>query len=56
MTFIETAVGPTRARLLADSGLSAGRFAALQLDKHFQPLTLDGMKALEPLAFQRAQI
>jgi len=52
--FIEQAIGPTRARLLMDGGLSAERFAALQLDKNFQPLTLDEMKALEPLAFQRA--
>jgi len=56
MAFIETAIGPTRARLLMNGGLSAERFAALQLDKNFQPLTLDEMKDLEPLAFQRAGV
>jgi hypothetical protein len=56
MAFIETAIGPTRARLLANGGLSAERFAALQLDRNFQPLTLDEMKALEPLAFERASL
>ena len=56
MGFVETAIGPVRAKLLVDGGLSPERFAELQLDRNFQPLTLDEMKALEPLAFQRAGI
>jgi hypothetical protein len=36
--------------------LTAERFASLQLDKNFKPLTLDQMKGLEPLAFERAGI
>lgn len=52
--FQDAAIGPTRAKLLRDGGLSASRFAALQVDKRFDPLTLDEMKSLEPLAFERA--
>lgn len=52
--FIEAAIGPKRAKLLIDGGLSAERFSALQLDRNFEPLTLDEMKRLEPLAFERA--
>lgn len=52
--FQNEALGPTRADLFRNGGLSADRFAALQLDRNFQPLTLDEMKKLEPLAFNRA--
>ena len=52
--FVESVLGPTRAKLLLDGGLSAGRFADLQLNKKFEPLTLEQMKQLEPLAFKRA--
>jgi hypothetical protein len=34
--------------------LSADRFAQLQLDKNFAPMTLAEMKLLEPLAFKEA--
>lgn len=54
--FQEVAIGPVRAKLLRDGGLSASRFAALQLDKRWEPLTLKEMESLEPLAFQRAGI
>lgn len=53
-SFIELAIGPKRAKLLLDGGLSAERFAALQIDKNWQPLTLNDMRALEPIAFERA--
>jgi SPP1 gp7 family putative phage head morphogenesis protein len=52
--FQDAALGPMRARLLRDGGLSAARFAQLQLDKNFAPMTLDQMRALEPLAFEHA--
>ncbi|MDZ5602591.1 minor capsid protein [Pseudomonas sp. RP23018S] len=55
-TFQDAALGPVRAKLFRDGGLTAERFAALQLDKNFKPLTLDQLKELEPLAFQRAGI
>lgn len=52
--FQDSVIGPTRGKLLRDGGLTSEQFAALQLDKNWQPLTLDEMKKLEPLAFQRA--
>lgn len=47
-------LGRERAKLFRDGGLSAERFRTLQLDKNFEPLTLDEMKAIEPEAFKRA--
>ena len=52
--FQDAALGPTRGKLLREGGLSAERFAALQLDRKFEPLTLAEMKELEPKAFKRA--
>jgi SPP1 gp7 family putative phage head morphogenesis protein len=52
--FQDEVLGPTRATLLRDGGLSAKRFAELQLDRRWQPLTLEEMRRLEPLAFKRA--
>ena len=39
-----------------DYRLTVERFAELQLDRNFAPLTLVQMRALEPLAFLRANI
>lgn len=52
--FQDSVLGESRGRLLRDGGLSARRFAELQLDKNFQPLTLAEMRQIEPLAFERA--
>ncbi|MGE6824308.1 minor capsid protein [Pseudomonas soli] len=52
--FQDAALGPVRGKLFRDGGLAAERFAALQLDKNFKPLTLDQLKDLEPLVFERA--
>ncbi|MDD2113823.1 phage head morphogenesis protein [Pseudomonas asiatica] len=52
----DAALGPVRGKLFRDGGLSAERFAALQLDKSFRPLTLEQMKSLEPIAFERAGV
>ncbi|NAN50832.1 phage head morphogenesis protein [Pseudomonas protegens] len=52
--FQDKAIGPKRARLLREGGLSVERFAELQLDRNFTPLNLTQMRALEPLAFERA--
>lgn len=52
--FQDQVLGRERARLFRDGGLTPQRFAALQLDKNFQPLTLAQLRAVEPLAFQRA--
>jgi len=54
--FQDEAVGPVRAKLLREGGLSAERFAQLRLDKNFAPLTLAEMQRLEPLAFKKAGI
>lgn len=56
VAFQNEVLGPTRGQLFRKGGLSADRFAALQLDRKFHPLTLDQMRALEPLAFERAGI
>lgn len=55
-SFQDQAMGPVRAKLFRDGGLSVERFSALQLDRNFKPLTLEQLKALEPLAFERAGI
>ena len=52
--FQDAAIGPTRARLLRDGGLSAQRFSELRLGKDFRPLSLREMRLLEPVAFERA--
>lgn len=52
--FQNSAIGPTRAKLLRRGGLTAERFAELNLGRNFQPLTLDEMRRLEPVAFERA--
>jgi SPP1 gp7 family putative phage head morphogenesis protein len=54
--FQDQAIGKTRGQLFRSGGLSAERFSELQLGKNFQPLTLDEMRKLEPLAFERAGI
>ncbi len=54
--FQDSVIGETRGALLRRGGLSAGRFAELQLDKNFRPVNLDQMRELEPTAFQRAGI
>lgn len=54
--FQDVAIGPVRAKLFREGGLSVERFAELQLDRNFAPLTLVQMKGLEPLAFERAGI
>lgn len=54
--FQDSAVGPTRGKLLRDGGLTAEEFARLNLGRNFEPLTLEEMRKLEPAAFQRAGI
>lgn len=52
--FQDSAIGPTRGKLLRDGGLSAEQFARLNLGRTFQPLTLEQMRKLNPVAFERA--
>jgi len=54
--FQNAAIGSKRAKLLREGGISAERFAELQLGKTFEPLTLKEMRNLDPLAFERAGI
>lgn len=52
--FQDSVLGPTRGKLLRAGGLTAKRFADLQLGRNFEPLTLAEMRKLEPHAFERA--
>ena len=52
--FQRDAIGPKRAKLLRDGGLSAERFAELNLGRNFEPLTLAEMRRIEPTAFIRS--
>ena len=54
--FQDSAIGPKRGLLLRKGGLTSQRFSELQLDKKFDPLTLDEMRKLDPLAFEKANI
>lgn len=49
-------LGKTRGKLFRDSGMSAEKFKSLQLDKNFTPLTLEQMRRIEPLGFDKAKI
>lgn len=48
------ALGKERAQLFRNGGLSADDFARLNLDKNFQPLTLEQMRQKNPAAFALA--
>jgi len=50
----DSIIGKTRGKLLRNGGLSADRFAELQLSKNFKPLTLEQMRDMEPVAFEKA--
>lgn len=52
--FQNEALGPTRAKLFRDGGLSAEKFAELNLGRNFQPLTLEQMRKVAPSAFEKA--
>lgn len=53
-SFQDDVLGESRGKLLRSGGLSADKFAQLQLDKNFKPLTLAEMRLREPLAFEKA--
>lgn len=53
-SFQDSVLGPTRGKLFRDGGLTAERFAELNLGRNFKPLTLTEMKRLEPNAFEKA--
>lgn len=49
-------LGPARGKLLRNGGLDADQFAVLNLNKNFQPLTLDEMAKIAPQAFKDANL
>lgn len=49
-------LGPTRAALFREGGLTAEQFARLNLDKNFEPLTLEEMRKKNPAAFKKAGV
>lgn len=51
---VKEALGPTRAKLFLDGGMSADRFRELQFDRNFEPLTLAEMRKIVPEAFSKA--
>lgn len=54
--FQDEVLGKFRGKLFRDGGLTTERFRVLQLDRKFKPLTLDEMRKLEPLAFERVAL
>lgn len=52
--FQDDAIGPTRAKLLRDGGLTSKEFGELSVDKLFRPIDLKTMQEKAPLAFKRA--
>ncbi|QQP97928.1 minor capsid protein [Lysobacter enzymogenes] len=54
--FVDEALGPTRAAVFLRGGISADEFAALQLGKNFQPLTIEQMRQAAPKVFAQAGV
>ncbi|MBD1602087.1 minor capsid protein [Pseudomonas sp. CA3A] len=54
--FQDLALGPVRAKLFRDGGLTLEKWASLQLDSNFKPLTLQALKKLDPDMFKRAGV
>jgi hypothetical protein len=52
--FQDDVLGVTRGALFRKGGLSAEAFARLNLDRNFEPMTLDEMRKRAPLVFKRA--
>lgn len=52
--FQDKAIGPARGKLFREGGISSERFAELQLDRQFRPLSLAQLRSLEPLMFEKA--
>lgn len=56
LDFQDDILGPKRGKLFRDGGISSSEFARLNLGRDFQPLTLEEMRAKDPLALKRAGI
>ena len=55
-SFVADTIGPQRTKLLLDGGLTATEFRDMQIDKYFNPMTLEEMKKSHAKAFERAGI
>lgn len=55
-SFQDDVIGPTRAKLLRDGGLTSDEFAKLNLNKNFKPRTIAEMKAQARDAFKKANL
>lgn len=53
-SFVEEALGETRAAVFLKGGISSDDFANLQLGRNFQPLTVEQMREKAPKVFERA--
>ena len=54
--FQDASMGPTRAKLLRDGGISPTEYAKLSTNSRFQTLTLKEMQALRPDVFEAAGV
>jgi SPP1 gp7 family putative phage head morphogenesis protein len=54
--FQNQALGPTKGKLFREGGLTPKKFSDLNLDKNFEPMSLDEMQEIEPDAFKKAKI
>lgn len=54
--FVEEALGPTRAKVFLDGGIDAEEFARLQLNRNFEPLSLEELRRKIPKVFERAGV
>lgn len=55
-SFVEEALGPTRAAVFLKGGIDADEFARLQLNRNFEPLTIEEMRERAPKVFERAGV
>lgn len=54
--FQDDVLGPTRGDLFRNGGLTSDQFSRLNLNRQFEPLTLDEMRARQPEAFREANV
>lgn len=55
-SFVEDVLGKNRGALFLKGGISAEQFSGLQLDRNYQPITLEELRKLIPRTFSRAGI
>ena len=54
--FQNKAIGPTRAKLLNNGGISSEEFSKLSLNRNFEPMSLKGMQKSQPEVFINAGV